>query len=239
MKTTALQVFHQPPERLNCAQSVIQAYRSVSGDEAHQLEEFKKLGAGRAPEGVCGALFAACQVGEKHAATLPRRFKARAGSIHCRELKGQSVSCKTCVETAAELLEESLMGDPSERIRIAFPMRNDQFYDHFGDSTHFRLMDANRTTRRVFRLTDARVPEHIHGSFPKWLADQGVHCVIVSAIAKRAVQMFVAVNIPVFIAKEGLSPAELVALYLEGRLMEARMADCCTKHHDVLQMMNA
>lgn len=229
MKKTALQGFHQPPERYNCAQAVIHAYRSVSGDEVHQPEAFKNFGGGRAPEGICGALYAACHIGTESAKSLAQCFQERTGARTCKELKSRSVPCKTCVETAAELLEESLMGEPSERIRIAFPMHGDQLSDHFGGSSHFRLIDANRKSKRIFRQTEATVPEHIASAFPKWLADQGVHCVIASSIGKRAVQMFVAVNIPVFIATEGASPAKLVSLQLEGRLVQSDMENCCMK----------
>lgn len=115
MKTTAIQSFHQPPERFNCAQAVIHAYRSVSGHEVHHPEAFKPYGGGRAPEGTCGALFAASQiVGTERAKPLAHCFEKRLGARTCKELKSLSVPCTACVETAAELLETSLIAEPSK-----------------------------------------------------------------------------------------------------------------------------
>ena len=56
MKEHALRVFRQPPDRLNCAQSVLHAWREVFGDTAITVPELKPFGAGRAPEGLCGAI---------------------------------------------------------------------------------------------------------------------------------------------------------------------------------------
>lgn len=115
MKNTALQAFHQPPERLNCAQAVVHAYRSVSGNEVHHPEAFKQAGGGRAPGGICGALYTATQVvGTEGAESLAHCFEERLGARTCKELKSRSISCETCVETAAELLQESLRGEPFE-----------------------------------------------------------------------------------------------------------------------------
>ena len=62
MKEHALKVFRQPPERLNCAQSVLYAWREVSGDTSIALADLKPFGGGRAPGGLCGALHTACMV---------------------------------------------------------------------------------------------------------------------------------------------------------------------------------
>ena len=60
MKEHALEVFRQPPDRLNCAQSVLHAWREVVGDTTLAVSDLKPAGAGRAPEGLCGAVYAAC-----------------------------------------------------------------------------------------------------------------------------------------------------------------------------------
>ena len=56
MKELALKVFRQPPDRLNCAQSVLYAWREVFGDTAITVADLKPFGAGRAPDGLCGAV---------------------------------------------------------------------------------------------------------------------------------------------------------------------------------------
>lgn len=112
MKTTAARVFHLPPTNFNCAQAVIHAYASVSGDKTHKVENFAKCGGGRVDGGTCGALYAACQVAPEGAEAIRERFSERVGSTICREIKKRSVLCETCVETAAELLEEAVGEQP-------------------------------------------------------------------------------------------------------------------------------
>lgn len=106
MKDKALKVFRQPPERLNCAQSVLQAWREVHGDTSMTVGEFKPFGAGRAPEGHCGAIYAACQLAPERAEELKAAFAARVGSLHCKEIRAARMHpCADCVAEAAELLD--------------------------------------------------------------------------------------------------------------------------------------
>ncbi|MGA2854633.1 MAG: hypothetical protein ABSE90_10960 [Verrucomicrobiota bacterium] len=105
MKEHALKVFRQPPERLNCAQAVLYAWREVSGDTSIALADLKQCGGGRAPDGLCGALHAACVIAPDQAESLKQNFAARLGSLYCKELRAAKVHpCETCVGLAAELL---------------------------------------------------------------------------------------------------------------------------------------
>ena len=78
MKEHALKVFRQPPERLNCAQAVLHAWREVSGDTSIALADLKPFGGGRAPDGLCGALHAACMVAPGRAEALKQKFRRAA-----------------------------------------------------------------------------------------------------------------------------------------------------------------
>ena len=97
--------FFRGHERNNCAQAVLKAYASVAGVEQRCVERFSRLGSGRAPEGECGALFAAKSMLADDSArqTLHDAFVRAAGSAACRQIRklGQ-LSCKQCVETAAD-----------------------------------------------------------------------------------------------------------------------------------------
>ena len=105
MRENALKVFRQPPEQLNCAQSVLYAWREVSGDTSIALADLKPFGGGRAPGGLCGALHTACVVAPDRAEALKRAFAARLGSLYCKELRAAKVHpCETCLAQAAELL---------------------------------------------------------------------------------------------------------------------------------------
>jgi hypothetical protein len=105
MKELALEVFRRPPDRLNCAQSVLHAWREVFGDTALAVADLKPAGAGRAPEGLCGAVYAACLLAPDRAEELKAAFAAGVGSLYCKEIRAaRERSCAECVAEAAELL---------------------------------------------------------------------------------------------------------------------------------------
>jgi hypothetical protein len=105
MKTHALAVFRKSPERLNCAQSVLHAWRVVTGDTSLALAKLKPFGGGRAPDGLCGALYAACLIVPERTDALKQHFAARLDSVYCKELRTAKVHpCETCVAQATELL---------------------------------------------------------------------------------------------------------------------------------------
>jgi len=105
MKEHALKVFRQPPDRLNCAQSVLHAWREVVGDTALTVADLKPAGAGRAPDGLCGAVYAACLLAPNRAEELKAAFAARVGSLCCKEIRAaKKHPCAECVAQAAELL---------------------------------------------------------------------------------------------------------------------------------------
>lgn len=105
MKEHALKVFRQPPDRLNCAQSVRHAWREVVGDTALAVADLKPAGAGRAPEGLCGAAYAACLLAPDRAEELKAAFAAGVGSLYCMEIRAaKEHSCAECVAEAAEML---------------------------------------------------------------------------------------------------------------------------------------
>lgn len=105
MKNHALSVFRKTPEHLNCAQAVLSAWQTATGDTHIALAALKPFGGGRAPGGVCGALYGACVAAPHRAEALRSDFAARLGSVHCKTLRasGDHV-CQTCVAHAAELL---------------------------------------------------------------------------------------------------------------------------------------
>ncbi len=96
--------------KLNCAQSVIEAYRDLFNVSAEAVNVFAGWGGGKAPEGKCGAYYAACQLALKNNPLklnqLEQDFIKAAGSLKCKEIRNQrKLSCLGCVEKAAELLE--------------------------------------------------------------------------------------------------------------------------------------
>jgi sulfur dioxygenase len=97
-------------KKLNCAQSVIAAFRNKFLLDENIVELFASLGSGKAPEGECGAYYAVKYILGAHRKESIEKcrgiFLSKAGSIKCREIRqGKKLSCIGCVETASEFLE--------------------------------------------------------------------------------------------------------------------------------------
>ncbi len=104
----AVDSFHGK-DSLNCAQAVIKGFQQIAEIPDSLIEQFKRMGGGRAPDGVCGALHAAMELVNNDKATQKLRdiFVAAASSDKCREIRAaKTLPCVQCVELAAkELLE--------------------------------------------------------------------------------------------------------------------------------------
>lgn len=106
----AIEFFHAKPERLNCAQAVAKSYQEKFNIPEEIISNFKDYGGGRAPEGTCGALYAAnyilCTQGMSD---VVDKFKKIAGSTKCRELKREfKFPCEDCVSLGDRLVAEKL-----------------------------------------------------------------------------------------------------------------------------------
>lgn len=102
--------FHVKPENANCAQSVLRGFQKELNVPENLIEKFRSYGGGRAPEGTCGALFAADFLLEKISKdSIQGDFVQKAGSFSCREIRRKNqLSCLQCVGMADELLSEKL-----------------------------------------------------------------------------------------------------------------------------------
>ena len=99
----AMELFGLRPRQYNCAQAV-----ACGCGDMDMKDDFAPYGGGRAPEGRCGALFAALAlVPEANRAALAAEFAAELGAEKCGELKGMlHVPCERCVELSADLVEK-------------------------------------------------------------------------------------------------------------------------------------
>ncbi|MBN2686265.1 MAG: C_GCAxxG_C_C family protein [Pontiellaceae bacterium] len=109
MKRRALDHF-RGPERYNCAQSVYRSLEKHQEVPAEKVSALASAGSGRAPEGLCGALYAAKLVlSEDRKTELRGWFEENGGSIHCREIrKARKMSCRDCVAVAADFVDRNL-----------------------------------------------------------------------------------------------------------------------------------
>lgn len=97
--------------RMNCAQSVIHAFKDSFNINDETVEKFKDFGGGKAPGEVCGAFYAVKYIMEqynlKDYEAFEKYFVEQAGAIKCRDIrKAKKLSCVGCVEKSAEFLEK-------------------------------------------------------------------------------------------------------------------------------------
>ena len=102
-KNDALTYFKAVPKLHNCAQSV-----AAGAGREDLVTELAACGGGRAPEGLCGALYAALAiVPEAKRADVRRRFEEAVGNVACRDIKAvNKTPCLDCVATAIALARE-------------------------------------------------------------------------------------------------------------------------------------
>ena len=92
----ALAKFRKP---YNCAQTVYAAFKP---DDSDGIAELASCGGGRAPDGLCGALFAAEKLCPDSADSIAAEFSEKVGAKCCREIKTvHKTPCEKCVEAAA------------------------------------------------------------------------------------------------------------------------------------------
>ncbi len=101
--------FRTPPYRHNCAQAVAYKYAALLGISPEEaLDRFAGCAAGRAPGGLCGALFAAKTLLPDKADEIETRFKAATnGHLTCSDIKMVSgTPCPVCVDTIDKILTD-------------------------------------------------------------------------------------------------------------------------------------
>lgn len=99
-------------KNLNCYQSVVYTFKDVFNLVEEDIEEGLRFSGGRAPEGICGAIYAVKKLyekkGNKDFDEFKNRFIEQNGSIICYEIrKKKKISCAECVEIATEYLEKN------------------------------------------------------------------------------------------------------------------------------------
>ncbi len=97
-------------EKKNCAQAILCGFQQPLKFDDELIESFKAYGGGRAPEGVCGAIYGAVHALETSGKgdainALHLYFEKNAGSIKCKAIKeARQMSCADCVAAAANFL---------------------------------------------------------------------------------------------------------------------------------------
>lgn len=97
--------------RVNCAVAIGTVFKRLCPLTEDILQSMNNMGHGKAPGKVCGAYHAArTMVMENNPALLDQLdsyFTENTGSLICREIKKNKVSCERCVELAARFLQQN------------------------------------------------------------------------------------------------------------------------------------
>ena len=98
-------------QRMNCAQAVLSAFKRKFNVEDDTIDLFKIYGGGRAPDGVCGAYYAAKYIIDKYDKDkidqLKQYFIEAAGALKCNNIRElRKLPCIGCVEKSSQFLEK-------------------------------------------------------------------------------------------------------------------------------------
>jgi peptide deformylase len=120
-----------------------------------------------------------------------------------------------------------------EIMRIAIPMADGLFCEHFGAAKQFLVARGNRQTGEVLDHSLFEAPAHAPGTLPRWLAQADVDAVVASTIGERALIMLADAGIRVFVAPESRQPLEQTVACLSGELPPAKLEDAraADDHH--------
>lgn len=103
-KPNALQFYHGN-SNYNCAQAVLKAYTPAVGVDDSAVDALAGYGGGRAPGGVCGALYVAKALVTGPAAqeAVEQQFLATAGATVCQSIRrDRRATCQQCVAAASD-----------------------------------------------------------------------------------------------------------------------------------------
>lgn len=118
-------------------------------------------------------------------------------------------------------------------LKIAIPMADGRFSEHFGGARAFLVFHGNRRMGSLDGRELVGAPEHKPGSLPQWLEEHNVDVLVASAIGERALVMLASSGIEVFLANGGSDPSELAMSCLMGKLQRANRENsrCHGGHH--------
>lgn len=102
----AIDTFRAAPWKHNCAQAVAHHWKHLYDCDDIVAQYAPYIG-GHAPQGYCGALYAAMQACPLHASEIETAFIEACGAATCYDIKHtHHTPCEKCVETADHLLEK-------------------------------------------------------------------------------------------------------------------------------------
>jgi predicted Fe-Mo cluster-binding NifX family protein len=116
--------------------------------------------------------------------------------------------------------------------RIAIPLRQGSFSEHFGGAEEFAFYTVDDETKSVSQRRLMSPPEHGRGVYPLWLREVGAEVIIAGGMGPRAVGMLADHGIQVVLGVRGSDPDQMVERFLTGNLEST--GNVCQDHgfHD-------
>jgi predicted Fe-Mo cluster-binding NifX family protein len=99
---------------------------------------------------------------------------------------------------------------------IAIPMENGVLCAHFGHCTYFSIF--NIENNKVIDIQELTPPEHVPGLYPRWVASHAVTDVIAGGMGQKAIDLFNAQNINVFVGAPQKAAQAIVEDFLAEKL---------------------
>jgi predicted Fe-Mo cluster-binding NifX family protein len=107
-------------------------------------------------------------------------------------------------------------GSSMSRKLFAVPTVGGRLFAHFGHCEKFAIIEVEKN--KIVKETFVAPPAHEPGSFPRFLAENGVSTIISGGMGQRAQSLFAQNNIEVFMGVGSDEPANLVRDYLNNEL---------------------
>jgi predicted Fe-Mo cluster-binding NifX family protein len=99
---------------------------------------------------------------------------------------------------------------------FAVPTINEKLCAHFGHCEKFAILETS--DNKIRNVEYLNPPVHQPGTYPKFLAEQGVHVIISGGMGMKAQELFKQQNIEVFLGINAEDPRKLVEHYLHNQL---------------------
>jgi predicted Fe-Mo cluster-binding NifX family protein len=99
---------------------------------------------------------------------------------------------------------------------IAIPMENGVLCPHFGHCQTFAIVDVEDGV--ITEIKEVVPPEHVPGSYPKFVAQFGVTDVIAGGMGQQAIMLFNQQKINAFVGAPIKPARELVTDFLTNKL---------------------
>ena len=124
-------------------------------------------------------------------------------------------------------------------MKIAIPIHDDKFCEHFGGAEAFAFYTIDEDSRTIGDRLLGAPPEHGRGVFPVWLREQGATVVLAGGMGPRAANIFAHHGVEVVLGVQGEDPETIVRGYLDGTLEttgevchDHGFHDCGHDHHN-------